>query len=352
MFTVITSLGTYGIDYDELSKCVTLHDTQCELKYYHYVELHALVRGEKVTPSMVTFPLNAGIIRESTEPSGRYITLQCKDGDTRSDCTLETLSRHFQLFADFFNDYPNEDVISIPSITIDQFDLILRALSEMEVTLTEELLYALNVLNPLNNAFFLLFDLTHLPAQIVSALLAKLTQEERATLMSSHKMSEAQLDESQKGLELPHILATTENGRNYLASDNGHSLVNHSGWLFCNAVAYGNIELATQLLNSGFDKDVFVPLTASERSKVCYYVGRYITMLYGMKYRSSLILACSMLGIEHESMGNVGKKILSPYYLRLDKESIIACSPRLPQVIWKSLKDYGYSCDLKRLTSV
>jgi hypothetical protein len=350
MFTFVTQLGAYAVDYDEL--CAQFAGITCEsafTPYLQYTEMAAFLRGEKVTLSVIddlAISLEATcVLPENRE--GRRIEIECSDGTSIYDLDLETLSRHFTLFRDFFNDYPNADSISIPTIRVRDLKTVLCVLFEQTVvTLTEQILYTINVLNPIHNAFFLLFSLIGTKREVVTSLMNRVTDEEKQNIIDSHILRTYHNSELYTVIRLPPqvaFLAGTYSGSEYLATEEGYSLAGHNGWAFCNAAKHRQIPLMCKLIKSDFTQDKYIPLTGNERSVVCYSVAECISGLSDEKDRSVLILACTMLGIHHESLGNVGKKANSPYLVPLAILPLNTYALHILGGIQKSLAHYGYN---------
>jgi hypothetical protein len=352
MFTFITQLGAYELDYDEVSKYITLHGSSSIVTYAGYVELEALIRGEKVTwyiLDRLAQTLNpASELKTTGMREGRSMKIQCQDGDVSPACTIETLSRHFVLFRDFFTEYPDKDTISIPTVPHDDVVAVLNALFEWDhqyLSLTDDLVYTLYTLNPINNAYFLLFNditLTQASTTTLITLLSRVSQEEKEAIIAGSRVRE---EEEQayvvRKLPLPQdvaLLASTRQGRRYLATEKGHTLTEHRGWAFCNAVDYCETSLATKLIKSDFSKDKYVPLTFLEMNIVSDCLREYMIQLGQEEDRDCLILACTMLGIHHESLGNVDKKAYPPYRVHIAKKNY----NRLEDDIRQALLHYGY----------
>jgi hypothetical protein len=320
MYTCNTLLGSYGVKADELSKYYSITGVEGNVLHVEYVELEAMMRGEKVTPRLIgelaaSLHWESSVRGECPIQRGRDIRIVCKDGEVSPQWVMETLCRHFVLFQDFFQEYPNEHKITIPTIGSKDMIAILEALSEkVQVSLTTDILHALHTLNPVNNGYFLFFHLNGLTSDVVIDLVKNVSQVENNSIVRAGVLWDAVQLAEIVNLPLPadiEVLCATSYGRAYLATQEGSKLVKHNGWSFVNMIGYEEIELAADVLGE-FHKDEFVGLTKEEREKVADSLCKFAVRTTN---KGHFVTACTMLGIYHEELGNVDRKVYTPYHI-------------------------------------
>jgi hypothetical protein len=337
MLTVITQLGVYGLDKKKLRKYVSGEiGTYVTMIYTAYLEFKALIDGEPIFLPIIKLDvgkLGRGTrLRDVVISDSRRIAVRCSDGDI-TRVSMKSICRQFDLFRDFFSDYPNADEITCPSITVHDMDIIIGFRA---VNLTESLLYTLELLRPTSSAHFLNFNLNNLSKETVMKLVDGISTEDKEGIISAHKL---RIDTLQPefpilGILPPGsvmVLGAIEMGRVYLAQDEGISLVEHNGWAFVNAVARGNEAAASRIMREGFDDDVFLGLTLRDMGIVSNAVINYVISCRDQSDKENVVRACTMLGI-------IDGEIVSPFHLDLT-QVLIDC--RVAQLN-NTLAHYGY----------
>jgi hypothetical protein len=323
MLTVITPLGVYPLDQKKLSTYMKVNKQSIALTHANYLELDALVRGEKVSLQRLDSAfqqINESDFYLAPMVGGTSITIRCGDGSIVDRYTSETLARHFTLFRDFFEDYPEAKEITIPNVMRSDVNDVLSAVVNGYAETLNPLLYTLEVLNPFSNAVFLSFDMTGTDHREITRLLAKITPEERESILCAHRLRQDMCIGADDIIPLPPgpaaLLGTSEEGLEYLATKEGSQLVQHNGWLFVNAMSNHCVKYAGKLIISGFTNDAWVPLTIREQVSVCNMMSRYLEQIDESNKRASALL-CAMFGYRHELLGNMDDVVCAPFSLCL-----------------------------------
>lgn len=321
----------YGIDFDDLNTHIEVLGLSTRLSHSQYIELTAFVQGEKVTPHIIDSL--AGELKEGSDipdiadsQIGRRIRIVCQDGVLDQDYRAETLERHFLLFRDFFSEFPGEITVLLDKFTTQEVGRVISAvMASIPCKLDDRTLYLLQTLNPVHNGYFLLFDLTGVPSELVTHLISQVSEEEKRGIISFCNYAHAR-DVEDYGchyFQLPpgvEILAATSNGLSYLSTEEGHKLVQHKGWAFVQAVKCANYKLANSLIMCDFSQDKFIATTMHDDSTIVEALVKY--MMHCDVDTSQHVRVTSMLDLRHPSLEKSPKRICAPYHLVIKRHHL------------------------------
>lgn len=150
----------------------------------------------------------------------------------------ETLARHFILFRDFFEEYPNEP-LPVPHDPAMIGSAIYHSLADPFVEDADLLpiLPTLQMLNPVSDAYYLMYNLQGVDVSFVRDCVGCLTQADKDGLMRVYRSGLAKLESAYDFLPLPTgpyaILATLKAGVAYLADEGSVLVEEQPSWLFC-----------------------------------------------------------------------------------------------------------------------
>jgi hypothetical protein len=350
MYTISTLLGVYGVDYKQLTKHIQgVDNTYTQLNHATYIELDAFLRGEKVSPGLLSknldkFGTKARFTFNEARRS-RTITITCSDGQWSPASGIDTLSRHFILLRDFFTEYPNSESIECPTLTIDDVRRALSIVLGYNIfmdTLTPSMLYTLDILHPVSATYYLLFDWEKMSNNQLLERLSAIPEDEKRSIIKSHQLRRTRAHSDLGLSELPPnvpILGCFPQCRMYLATEQGSKLVGHNGWALVNAITYTSLDVASALIDSDFSKDDFIALSDGDQISVVYALCDSLSYCHSEESRSRAITICTMLGIRHTELGNINREVCAPFHLLIENRDI---TRRDRDSIVKTLKHYGY----------
>lgn len=349
MLTVITNLKSFRFSRRALEVKFGLTLVEWSLvsamgDYARMLELEGALKDEPYTTMLVYEAL--GVLSDPvTVPREVGFTFNCSDRPIGVEYNKKTLARHFLLIANFIEAYPDETSITVDhsSATIQQ--VLLTVLEDHPYELTDERLYALQMLTPVSDAYYLLFNLAPRPPSFVLSLLGSLSENERRDILRSYSlqrqyalstgvgnMSRLELPGGGEGLSIGFAFLTV---REYIITHSLPELTDpFPSYIFLNMLIrrYNDeVELPVRefLLKSTFDDDSGFLHSEEDLRLVLGGVALCITH----SDWDGICHILTMLGIKHPLLKNEHLHLYLPYQIEASKGPWIGCSE------WEVLKN-------------
>lgn len=331
MLTLITELAVFRVKKSTLQEATQLTlgmKSESFMPYVWAVELLAWLRDEPVSGEL----LKKAIGRLSCKARNLH-TLTWNEGTEFSFLDMnnvtytpqirkETLARHFTLIEDFISDYPESNIMPLPTLTTQSISTFITAAFRYNKHISiAQVQYTMSLFNPKNPLLPFLFSLKSMSHAEVTSLVMTISTEDRIKLLTSHNL-QAELKRDNLVLRLLNvlpergeglaILCTLRSGREYLASEEGIGLLSSSpSWLFCNAVGEREGNLARRYLLSGFEQEE-EPIRLYDADTVYNCLMVYLET-YAREEEVPLL--CSMLGLRHSLLKNEDLLVYPPYQI-------------------------------------
>lgn len=213
MLTIITTLKTFRISREVFefhfgAPLTNYHVMDLGASHGRVEELMAALEGRPYSASLLSDlgyvlladPDNQGSFFDGKDTS---FAVRCSDGDVVfDDYTKECMARHFLLIRGFIETHPNENSISINCPMVDVIDVVHSVIDIDTRILTPSVKYALQLLTPVTDLYYLLFDLSQTSNDFIVSILEKLTDEERYELLRSYRLTQ-RFNNNTEYLDLP-----------------------------------------------------------------------------------------------------------------------------------------------------
>lgn len=339
MLTIVTDLKVFRIPLAAIEKRFSCKEPSGRFIYLPRgyatcIELLAAVNGEPFTKSRVDrFLLNHFSYGCASDGWREHFTftIVCDDGEYDTRLNKHTLARHSLLIRGFIEEYPEATSIRLPAL-VEDVRVALSCLTVIHEALNDGVVYAMQLLTPVTDLYYLLFPLQDMSPSFITSLLERVTAEERRDLLQVHRARRA-IESGQIGVWATDTMPDVPEGGDCLAIGytlprvlayvEDHSLPGltekHPSFIFLISLLRGGDPLKRKnfLLTSKFDddsgvlEDVFVQ-----------HITRSLIDTMSLCDWNECKIVLAMLGIKGEALGNVGMETYAPYQLICDKKII------------------------------